>query len=103
MIGSMRNCSSVMAWLMALVMLAIASPRALAQQGKAELSATVSPAALKPGDRATVSVIVDIADGYHSQSHTPSGENYIALVVKPESTDAVKAGEPVYPAGVDVS
>lgn len=103
MIEQMRNGSRIVAWLVVLLLMAAASPCALAQQGKAALSATVSPEALKPGDKAEVSVVVEIPEGYHSQSHTPSGENYIPLVVTPESTDAIVAGEPVYPPGVDVS
>lgn len=97
----MLKRSRIVVWLVALAWVTMCASRTHAQAGKADVSGTLSVDGLRPGDRAVAAVIVDIPPGFHSQSHTPTSDSYIPLVVKPESAGSINAGDPVYPPGVD--
>src|SRR5690242_175481 len=71
------------------------------QSNRATLNASLNVSTLRPGDKAVATVVLDIAPGYHAQSHRPSSQQYIALEVKPAESAAVTFGEPVYPVGTD--
>ena len=73
---------------------------AMAQpQGLARATATLNQSALRPGDEAVLAVIVDIQDGYHSQSHQPLDANLVPFVVKLDATPALDAKPPLYAEG----
>jgi hypothetical protein len=69
---------------------------------QAELSTALNTSALQPEKRAAAAVVVlDIAEGFHAQSHTPSKPEYIKFDVKMTPNPAVEFGEPVFPPGED--
>src|SRR4051812_17358076 len=86
---------------------AVASaPRAgaqpLDQSGRAEFKRTVvNQTALRPGDKAMLAVELEVKDGFHAQSRTPSQEYFIKFDLKLDASDAVTFGDVVYPAGKD--
>ena len=80
-----------------LLLLASASP-ALAQRATIE-KAVVNVSGLRPGDKATVAVVLDIKPGYHAQSRTPSQDYYVKFDAKLDDIPAIKPGEVVYPKG----
>jgi len=65
----------------------------------ATMSATLNVSALVPDQNAVLAVVVDIAPGFHSQSHTPSKKDFIALELKPRPNPAIEWQTPVYPPG----
>lgn len=77
------------------------SSLAWGQANRATVSAQVNTSAVRPGDRGVAAVVVDIAPGFHAQSHRPSAPQYIALQVKPADNDVITFGDPVYPDGKD--
>lgn len=68
---------------------------------RAELSAVLNVSAFHPGDKGVAAVVLDIAPGYHAQSHTPAGTQYIKLEVKGTDSLPVHLTEAIYPAGKD--
>ncbi|MGE5611479.1 MAG: protein-disulfide reductase DsbD family protein [Bacillota bacterium] len=61
--------------------------------------AALDAKALQPGGRAVMAIVLDIRKGYHAQSNKPLDENLVKTEVRLEPGSAVKAGQPVYPAG----
>jgi thiol:disulfide interchange protein DsbD len=61
--------------------------------------AVVNFTALHPGQKAVAAVVVNIHDGYHAQSHTPSDDNYVAFTAKIDPIPEVTALPAVYPPG----
>jgi thiol:disulfide interchange protein DsbD len=80
--------------------LAISMPAA-AQFGKsrATVDSAVNYTALQPGQQAVAAVVVDIADGFHAQSHTPSNENFIKFEVALAENASITPYAPIYPQG----
>lgn len=74
---------------------------ALAQQPKATVEATANTQQLVAGRESMVAVVIQIPEGLHAQSHTPTEPTYIPLVVTPDANDALAVGQPRYPPGVD--
>ncbi len=75
---------------------------ALAQEAKrATVSAALNVSALRPGGEAVVAVVVDVAKGFHAQSHKPKDDLAIPLTIKLDKSDDVPAGEPIFPPGID--
>ena len=73
-------------------------PGGLFAKPQAAERATVS-ASVEPADGgATLTVVVDVAAGFHAQSHTPLETFLIPLTVKVNAPPGTAAGEPVYPA-----
>ena len=62
-------------------------------------AAVVNLSALQPGQQAVAAVVLDVNEGFHAQSHTPSQPEYIKFVAKLDPSDAVTLYEPVYPPG----
>ena len=82
---------------LAALLVGIAPPGLFAKPQAAE-RATVS-ASVEPADGgATLTVVVDVAAGFHAQSHTPLETFLIPLTVKVNTSPGIMAGEPVYPA-----
>jgi thiol:disulfide interchange protein DsbD len=85
-----------------LVILALVfSGAANAQTKYATVSAVLNKSALQAGSDAVVAVVVDVAEGFHAQSHTPHEENLIPCEVRMEDMAGVEFSKPVYPAGKD--
>ena len=72
-----------------------------AQTKYTTVSCLLNKTALKVGDEAVVAVVVDVAEGFHAQSHTPHSENLIPCTVRMEEAAGVEFGDAVYPAGKD--
>src|SRR5438105_1450273 len=83
------------------VWVAAIAPALGAKPQPAAVSATVSPTTVAPGAEAVVEVAVDVPDGLHAQSHTPTEKNYIAFTVTIDPNPAVEAREATYPKGED--
>ena len=85
------------------VLLALLLPAvsAFAQQGERATieKSLVSQSALRPGDKATVAVVLDIKPGFHAQSRTPLEDFYVKFDATLDDNPALKVGEPVYPKG----
>ena len=72
------------------------------QPKRAEVSRVeIEPAKVKPGDKVTLTVELDIKPGFHAQSRTPSQETLIKFDLKLGENRAFRFGEPVYPPGED--
>jgi thiol:disulfide interchange protein DsbD len=77
------------------------APLARAQAKRATVSATLNATALQPGKDAVVAVVFDIKRGFHAQSHKPKDPDLIPLVVSLDADPMFKAGEVVYPPGLE--
>jgi thiol:disulfide interchange protein DsbD len=87
--------------LLALLALLLPAVSSLGQQGqRATIEKSVlNVSALRPGDKATAAIVLDIKPGFHAQSRTPLEDFYIKFDAKPDDNPALKFGEPVYPKG----
>ncbi|MGB7159000.1 MAG: protein-disulfide reductase DsbD domain-containing protein [Tepidisphaeraceae bacterium] len=65
------------------------------------VTASIDPPTLKHGQSATITVTAQIPQGFHTQSHTPSNENFIAYVVTMDPASGFEFSEPMYPKGED--
>jgi thiol:disulfide interchange protein DsbD len=74
---------------------------ALAQRARVAVSAELSVKSVQPGGEAVIAVVLDIAKGFHSQSHTPKDPNLIPLTLKLDPVEGVAFGEVQYPPGED--
>src|SRR2546426_66915 len=70
-------------------------------QQRAGVSAALNMSALQPGQQGAIAVVLDIKPGFHAQSHTPKGENFIPTEVLVTDAASVSAYAPIYPAGKD--
>lgn len=87
-----------------LLVLLLLPTLAMAQFGgedHATATAAIEPAALKPGDEATIRITLDIKEGFHAQSSTPSKPEYIAFKVTMALATGFEFGSPQYPQGHD--
>ena len=64
---------------------------------RATVSAEIDRPTAPPGGEAVVAVVLDVAPGFHAQSHTPLDDFLIPLTVTLAPGPATLAGEPVYP------
>ncbi len=55
--------------------------------------------AIEPGQTSTVTIVLDIPDGYHAQSHKPLSDNLIPFEVSLTPSTGISVGEIVYPTG----
>ena len=85
--------------LLALLLLLPTLPAAAQGQRATVEKAVVSVSALRPGDKATAAVVLDIKPGYHAQSRTPTQDFYIKFDAKVDENAALTVGEVVYPKG----
>ncbi len=75
--------------------------RAAEGPARAKATAVLNASALAPGEKAVLAVVVDIQEGFHAQSHSPSESYYIKFKLKLDPNEPLTAGEPLYPAGKD--
>src|SRR5690348_17090690 len=75
---------------------ALAQPKDAPQRAEVK-RAVLNRTALRPGDKAMLAVEVEVKEGFHAQSHTPSQEFFIKFELKPDKDDAVTFGDPIYP------
>ena len=68
---------------------------------KATISASLNVSALQPGKEALAAVVIEVPEGLHAQSHTPTEDEYIALVVTFDPQEGYTIGQPRYPPGED--
>lgn len=75
---------------------------AFAQEpSRATVSAALNYSALQPGQQAVLAVVLEVAPGFHAQSHTPHDANLIKTEVKLDDTPGIEAFEASYPPGRD--
>ena len=65
----------------------------------APVSAELNLKSLAPGQQAVLAVVVDVPQGLHAQSNTPSEPSFIPFKVTLEENPAVEVYAPVYPPG----
>ena len=73
--------------------------RAAAEQRAQITKTALDSSALRAGHKALIAVQVEINEGYHAQSHTPTDPNYIKFVLTMADAPGLKFGEPKYPPG----
>lgn len=96
--AAMRSLGTFGVLAVALVCL-IARPGWAAEK-RAEVTKTaLDSSALRAGHKAMIAVRVEIKEGYHAQSHTPTESNYIPFELKMADAPGLKFGEPKYPPG----
>src|SRR5687767_4948221 len=87
-----------------LLLLLLSTPLHGARAAKpttAPVMTAVNLQALPQGQQAAIAVVVDVPEGLHAQSNTPTQKNYIPFEVKMEPHPAVEFFQPVYPKGKD--
>ena len=77
------------------LLLLLAWPAA-AQQDLVNLSALVSPASIAPGQSATLTLRVKVADKYHINSNDPDTD-FIPTELEVSQADGLVMSDPVYP------
>lgn len=82
------------------VLLLATSARAAKPDAPA-VSASIDSPTLKHGQGATITITTEIPPGFHTQSHTPSNENFIAYVMTMDPAAGFEFSEPAYPKGED--
>lgn len=90
--------------MLALLASASAQPTgALGETPKVEVSAFLNATPLTPGSQHVLAVVVDIPEGLHAQSATPSNEAFIRFEIKLTTPlpPGVQAFDTVYPKGHD--
>ncbi len=88
--------------LVALLFICITASSALAAQPTtAPVETVLNLSALPQGKEAKLAVVVDVPEGLHAQSATPSQPNYIPFKVTMEPSAAVEFSPPIYPRGED--
>ncbi|MEO6435724.1 MAG: thioredoxin family protein [Tepidisphaeraceae bacterium] len=84
----------------ALLLLALAaSASAAPRPTTAPVSAELNFQSLPPGQQAVLAVVVDIPEGLHAQSATPTEPSYIPFKVTIDENPSVEAFAPIYPPG----
>jgi thiol:disulfide interchange protein DsbD len=68
---------------------------------RADVSAALNATALKPGTDAILAVVLDVAPGFHAQSHTPSSDDYIPTELTLDPASGIDFGKPIYPPGIE--
>lgn len=78
-------------------------PSAFAEPPKVEVFATLNTDVLLPNSQHVLAVVVDVPEGLHAQSATPSNEAFIPFEITLTSTlpPGITAFPPVYPKGHD--
>ncbi|HEV8290522.1 MAG TPA: protein-disulfide reductase DsbD N-terminal domain-containing protein, partial [Tepidisphaeraceae bacterium] len=82
----------------ALVLLLAASPL-WAQQGPLSVRMVANTKTVQPGQQGVVAVVMEIAPGFHAQSHRPLEATYIPTNVTVKPVANITFHEPVYPDG----
>jgi thiol:disulfide interchange protein len=97
MIHRMKRLTTLVTLFVSCIMTAVsqAQPAAHAKLVDAAFSTT----ALQPGQQAVAAIVLDINDGFHAQSHTPSDPTYIKFTATAEANSSLTVFEPVYPTG----
>jgi thiol:disulfide interchange protein len=72
-------------------------PSPINPQARASHSAGLNFDALQPGQQAVVAVVLEVASGFHAQSHEPLDEFLIPYRVTVESNDHLSLYAPIYP------
>jgi thiol:disulfide interchange protein DsbD len=88
-----------MARLQALLLIAlfVVSTSVPAQPKRATLDAQLNFKSLHAGDHAIAAIVLNVAEGFHAQSHTPLDKFLIPLTVKIDANPAIEVAQPQYP------
>jgi thiol:disulfide interchange protein len=89
-----------LAALLALLLTAGAATAQPQREQRAEIEkAVVNVSALRPGDKGMLAVVLDVKEGFHAQSRTPTQDYLIKFDAKLDANPALNFGEVVYPPG----
>ena len=77
----------------------LSSPGPLLAKSLATVSGALNVSALQPGQTALLAVVIDIASGYHAQSHTPLDEYAIKCELTLQPFPGIEFGTIGYPDG----
>jgi thiol:disulfide interchange protein DsbD len=91
-----RSCRLTLLFLGLMSMLTTSTAAA---RTSADVTAALSATGLRPGDNATIAIVLTVHPGLHAQSHKPLDPNLIPLVVKLDPNSSVAFGDVVYPPG----
>lgn len=94
----MRTRTITGAWIL-LVLLSVSTGAAGKTQFIELKDAAFSATALQPGQQAVAAVVVETKPGFHTQSHTPSSEDYIKFEVTVDTNPLLTLRRIVYPPG----
>jgi thiol:disulfide interchange protein DsbD len=98
--GSRARVKAVAALaLIGAVLFPMAAAQAQVESSRATISGALNVSALQPGKSALLAIPVEIAPGFHAQSHAPLDKNLIPFTVQMTENPHVRFGEPVYPPG----
>src|SRR5688572_32451003 len=82
-----------------LMLLLLAAPALAARPTTAPITTALNFKALPQGQQAVLAIVVDVPEGLHAQSATPSQPSFIPFVVTIEPNDAIETFAPIYPLG----
>ena len=95
----MRTSRPALAALLALLLSAGAGAQPQREQRAEIEKAVLNVSALRSGDKAMAAVVLDVKDGFHAQSRTPTQDYLIKFDAKLDENPALKFGEVIYPPG----
>src|SRR5262245_61620258 len=92
-------------WLVLAVAVACLNANAVGQQTAKSVNAraTVLPAQVKPGAKATLKLTLELPDDTHVNSNAPRDSNLIPTVFTPQATAGIVWGKPRYPVPTEVT
>lgn len=80
----------------------VASAQVTSSKDTVTVSAVTDHSGVAPGGHLRAAVVIDVHEGWHTNSHTPLDKYLIATTLKLEPLDGVTAGEYLYPPGEKV-
>jgi thiol:disulfide interchange protein DsbD len=87
--------------LLLLLLLLVPAARGQADPSSADVSAALSTTNVHAGDKVWLSVVVNVHEGLHAQSHTPVDEYAIKFELTPKKNELASFGDVQYPPGID--
>jgi thiol:disulfide interchange protein len=72
-------------------------PVAAAKATHVTIRPSASKSTIAKGDAFEIVIVVDIKDGFHTQSNAPLGEFFVPTMVFPRTVTGLQYGEPVWP------
>ena len=99
---SVEGIPYVMKLAMTFLLVAWLAASAFAQEHRPTYQAYLNHTAVQPGQQAVIALVVEIPEGLHSQSNTPTENDYVPFAIEMEPHAGVKLYPPVYPKGEDL-
>jgi len=77
------------------------APACLFAQPEVGITTVLNVSALAQGQQGKLAVVLDIPDGYHAQSNTPTDDSAIKCEIKLDNVPGIEFGQAIYPPGID--